>query len=230
MSVMRVDQVPAIEGWEMGIDVSEYQLDVGWGDLAPNIKYAFIRATIGFQEDKFWRANVDGCEVPWGAYHALVPSRDPIESAKRFIDVTEMRGQLPPVLDFETAAKGERSSAAVGRARKWIDYVEQVWNREVMLYTYPAFFMNLTRLGANTSQFKGKLLWQAQYTQDHSRLPMVLPPWPKDGWTFWQASGNYKDANGKILCRNAARLPNGQDVDINWYRGTPDDLLALLVP
>lgn len=227
MGPVDIANIPPIEGWVMGIDVSEYQLNVGWEALAPTVQFAFIRATIGFQTDKRWSANASGCNVPWGAYHALSPSRDPVESAKRFIDVTGKQGQLPPVLDFETAAKGELARAAVRRAMRWLEYVEQEWNRKVIVYTYPAFLKNLTKLGADTAPFADRLLWEAHYTQDHAKLPMDLPPWPADGWTFWQVSGNYKDATGKVLCRNAGRLPNKQDVDINWFRGCPEALLRL---
>lgn len=215
----------------LGIDVSQFQGLVPWNSMPSNVDFAFIRATDGLTPDKRWSVNAAQCTKPWGAYHALEPGRDPVESARVFNATTDgRRGRLPPVLDFEVAALGEKASHCIGRALAFRDAVEQEWNRRVIMYVGPAFWLHLAQLGADITPFKRNPLWVAHYTQDYNRLPMVPPPWllpkakktdPDMGWTFWQTSG------GQKVSRNGAQLSTGVDVDIDFFDGTMDDLLAL---
>jgi hypothetical protein len=108
----------------------------------------------------------------------------------------------------------------------WCETVEQALRQRVMVYTGPAFvrqFITYAGLaGAEAVAALGRRpLVVAHYTGDYARLPTVPRPW--SDWTIWQASG------GRAASPNYATLPSHPtvDVDVDWFRGTVDDLIAV---
>ncbi len=213
---MRLADVPPRDGCLLGIDVSAFQGAIAWGRLPPNVKYAFIRATHGTKPDSRWEANASGCQVPWGAYHALAYGSDPVEQAKAFAKALAGRGDFRPVLDFEVARPGELSSEAVRRAVICMREIEQRVQRRTIIYTYPSFLQRLIDLGADVSELAERPLWIAHYTTGR-RVPLLKPTVPSawTTWHIWQIAGN-----------GYAQLDNGADVDVNWFEGSQADLDA----
>ncbi len=225
--------------WIFGIDTSTSQgrLDVP-ALLELDVSFVIAKASDGEGDvDSQWPATAMSCSahgMPLGAYgvledYGIARARG---QAQHFVEtVRDADLSLPPVLDFELCRGGlERATAEhaadlLASARAWVEHVEAELGRRVLVYTYPSFFSVLVkRAGAAAAEDVVELgarpLWVAHYTQTYVQPPTVPLPWT--GWEIWQASG---DAN---ICRNAARLPgSGRVVDIDFFRGTVDELLKL---
>lgn len=210
---MKLADIPPRDGCILGIDVSVFQGVIEWPRMAPNVRFAFIRATSGLSVDRRFAQNAANCHVPWGAYHALAYGSDPVEQARKFASTLASRGDLLPVLDFEVCRPGERASLAVERATVCMREIEQQTGRWCIVYTYPSFLQRLHDLGADVAELAARPLWIAHYGRT-LRAPTVPRAWST--WHIWQfAGGGY------------ARLDNSAEVDANWFRGTDADLAAL---
>lgn len=209
---MKLQDIPAKPGHLLGIDVSVFQGAIDWAGLPSNVRFAFLRATSGLLVDRMFDAHAINCRVPWGAYHALAYGSDPVEQARRFASVIAGRGELPPVLDFEVCRPGEKSTEAMKRGLDCMDEIERLTGRCVIVYTYPSFFQRLMDLGADASRFAERPLWIAHYGH-RLKAPTVPRAWST--WHFWQWYGG-----------GHAKLNNGADVDVNWWRGSEAELAA----
>ena len=97
-----------------GIDVSRYQQTISWKDVKQMkvndvaIGFAFIKATEGIDNvDPQYRnnmANAKEAGMPRGAYHFFIGSKSGKLQAAHFVETVYLKkGDLPPVLDVETA-------------------------------------------------------------------------------------------------------------------------------
>ena len=94
-----------------GIDVSYAQGNIDWAKVkASGVSFAMIRACYGWDDDsqidRYFRANVQGCEavgMPYGLYHysyAQTPG-DAEKEAKFFLRVIDgCRPEYPVVFDL----------------------------------------------------------------------------------------------------------------------------------
>lgn len=208
--------MPPKDGHILGIDVSSFQGAIDWPNLSPNVRYAYLRATHGTSIDKRWERNAAGCLVPWGAYHGMAYGSDPVAQAIAFTSAVRERGDFCPVLDFEVCRPGERASEAVQRGVVCMREIEQRIGRRCTIYTYPSFLQRLIDLGADLSEFGKRPLWIAHYITGR-KTPLIKPTVPTawTTWHIWQIAGN-----------GYAKLDNGLDVDVNWWRGTEAELAA----
>jgi GH25 family lysozyme M1 (1,4-beta-N-acetylmuramidase) len=208
--------VPPKPGHILGIDVSAFQGAIDWGTLPSNVRYAYIRTTHGTAVDSRWERNADGCALPWGAYHGMAYGSDPVEQAKTFATALRGRGDFNPVLDFEVCRPGEKASEAVQRGTICMREIEQRVGRRCVIYTYPSFLQRLIELGADLSELGARPLWIAHYITGR-KTPLLQPQVPTAWrtWHLWQVAGN-----------GYAQLPNGLDVDVNWFRGSEEELAA----
>jgi GH25 family lysozyme M1 (1,4-beta-N-acetylmuramidase) len=213
---MRLADIPPKEGHLLGIDVSSHQGAIDWAGLHSSVRYAYIRTTHGTKVDSRWERNASGCAVPWGAYHGMSYGTDPVEQAKAFAAALDGRGDFCPVLDFEVARPGEKSSQAVARGVICMREIEQLIGRRCVVYTYPIFLQGLIDNGADLSEFAKRPLWIAHYITGR-RTPLLKPTVPTawTTWHIWQIAGN-----------GYAKLDNGADVDVNWWRGSEAELAA----
>lgn len=229
------------EGWSLGIDTSQFQgrLDAA-ALVAHGVAFAYHRATDGLLTvDHEWEASAASslaAGLPFGGYGVLEPygPKRAREQAEHFVAALGGTGwTLPPVLDFELA-RGLTAAQALLAARLWLDRVEDLLGCRCLVYTGPSFIGGLAKLAtqdaaADLAAIATRGLWVAHYTGDDEdeagdgdpvRMPSVPPPWPT--WTIWQASGDRK------VSPNYATLPGtGTVVDVDWYRGTVADLVAL---
>jgi GH25 family lysozyme M1 (1,4-beta-N-acetylmuramidase) len=214
---VRLEGIPPRDGCLLGIDVSQFQAAIDWARLPPCVRFAFIRATCGLKTDVRFEANAAACRVPWGAYHALAYGSDPVEQAQRFVRVVGGRGELPMVLDFEVARPGEKASECVARAVACLREIERLTKARAIVYTYPTFAQRLMDLGADLSPLAQRPLWIAHYITGR-KTPLLQPTIPRawSTWYLWQFAGG-----------GHAKLANGADVDVNWFRGTEAELAAL---
>jgi GH25 family lysozyme M1 (1,4-beta-N-acetylmuramidase) len=213
---VKLADVPPRDGCLLGIDVSSFQGAIDWTALPPNVRFAFIRATHGTKPDSRWERNVTACTVPWGAYHGMTYGSDPKEQAQAFVQALGGRDGFSPVLDFETCRPGEKASEAVRRGVICMSEIERRVGRQCIIYTYPTFLQRLIDLGADLTEFGKRPLWIAHYVTGR-KTPLLKPTVPTawSTWTVWQVAGD-----------GYAKLPNGLDVDVNWFRGTEAELAA----
>lgn len=91
-----------------GIDISYYQGEINWNELAEDdhVSFAFIKATEGsnHQDERFtenWN-NARKAGVYVGAYHFISFESSPETQAENFISIVpKQANSLPPVLDLE---------------------------------------------------------------------------------------------------------------------------------
>jgi len=188
-----------------GIDVSRYQHNIDWKavkamqDNEIKIGFAFIKATegLGRVDDGFRKNwfNIKKANLPRGAYHFFISSKSGKAQAENFIGtVTLDAGDLPPVLDIETA-----NGASVGdirqRAKDWLVMIEKYYKVKPLIYTNIDFYENFL-----AGAFDDYPLWVAHYyVKDKPRINRK--------WTFWQ-----HNEKGRV---------NGVDafVDFNVFKG-----------
>ena len=213
---MKLADVPPRDGCLLGIDVSSFQGVIDWASLPGNVRHAFIRATHGTKVDSRWERNAAGCLVPWGPYHGMTYGSDAKAQAQAFAKAVGTRGNFRPVLDFETCWLGEKASEAVARGVVCMLEIEQRVGQQCIIYTYPTFLQRLIDLGADLTEFGKRPLWIAHYVTGR-KTPLLRPTVPSawSTWTIWQVAGN-----------GYAKLANGADVDVNWFRGNEADLAA----
>lgn len=229
---------PPFPGWITGVDVSEYQGKIdALALVAAGVSFLFARATDGKSSvDARYFETARACDharLPFAPYGVIEPygSERAIEQAEHFCrTIKGIRGELPPVCDFELAANLSGLDA-LRSAALWCDHVEQRTGRRCIVYTAPAFFSLLVRYAGKAGEpfanvLASRPLWIAHYTGAHTKPPIVPAPW--SSWSIWQASGDRPRA-GKIGSPNYRTVPWSKaiDVDVDFFRGTVDDLRAL---
>jgi lysozyme len=174
-----------------GIDASHVQQAIDWPTVAGAGKtFAFIKATQGTTEvDPRFSANWPAAKAAGllrGAYHFYQPGDDPAAQANHFLRtvMTEV-GDLPPVLDIETASESasgsvEASTQLMQDVQRWLATVDAATGVSSIVYTSRGFFDSL---GTAPAAVTRRPLWIAEYG--------VSSPRPVTGWstwTFWQYS------------------------------------------
>ncbi|MFY9820321.1 MAG: glycoside hydrolase family 25 protein [Thermoanaerobaculia bacterium] len=182
-------------GGVQGIDVSHYQGTVDWQQVrAAGIRFAFAKATEGVTlADPEFAANWAGMKAAGllrGAYHFFEPTDDAGQQAELFLSTVQFEsGDLPPVLDVETAAA---TSAELWQGvQTWLDQVESATGMQPILYLSSAF-ADENDAPASLAAYP---LWLAQYD--------VEQPTPPAGWTtclLWQysESGTVAGVSGPV--------------------------------
>src|SRR5690349_7534 len=167
-----------------GIDVSKYQGTIDWSQVATaGLTFVFIKASQGITGvDPELSANWSGAQTAGllrGVYHFYQPGDDPTQQAQHFLATAPPfgAGDLPPVLDIETAGSLTPAEIVQGVAT-WLDAVQTATGRTPIVYTAPGFWKTL-----GTTQFGGHPLWIAEYGVSS---PLVPAGWAR--WTFWQYS------------------------------------------
>jgi len=188
--------------WPLGLDVSYCQGTVDWSSVArQGFKFAFIKATEGTSlTDSQFGPNWSGAKAAGlirGAYHFYDPGKDPRQQAEHFLSIVWPDGQplfapgdLPPVLDIETA--GDQSAEEVVQGiQAWLSRVGQKTARVPILYTDRGFWDDL-----GTTQLGNHPLWVAE---TGVAAPSSLPAgWQT--WLFWQfsQSGSMEGISGAV--------------------------------
>lgn len=198
-----------------GIDVSRYQHTINWEEVKKmedkNVKigFAFIKATEGLgRVDRGFRRNwfnARAAAVPVGAYHFFISSKSGKAQAENFIETVKLaKGDLPPVLDIETA-NGASAANIQQRAGDWLQMVEEHYKVKPIIYTNIDFYKNFL-----DGHFEDYPLWVAHYyVKDKPRI--------ERRWTIWQ-----HNEKGRV---------NGIDapVDFNVFNGDSSSFKKLLI-
>lgn len=128
----------------MGIDVSSYQRDIDWEQVAGDgYVFAYIKATEGSGfTDTHFRLNWDGARaagITVGAYHYFTLCSPGAEQAASFLAAAPPDDTaLPPALDLEfDGACEERPEAVDAQAEinAFTHAVEKAWGRRMVIYS-----------------------------------------------------------------------------------------------
>jgi len=197
-----------------GIDVSRYQHNIDWKavqameDKEVKIGFAFIKATEGLgRVDNDFRQNWFNAKkamMPRGAYHFFISSKSGKAQAENFIETVNLsKGDLPPVLDIETA-NGASVTDIQQRARDWLVMIEKHYKVKPLIYTNVDFYEHFLE-----GKFDDYPLWVAHYYVKNK-------PRIERKWTIWQ-----HNEKGRV---------NGIDtfVDFNVFNGDSSAFKKLL--
>ncbi|MEK5320684.1 GH25 family lysozyme [Paenibacillus sp. FSL L8-0644] len=211
-----VTPVISSDGHAQGIDVSHYNGNIDWQQVAAAGKtFAFIKATEGtkYQDNQFL-INVQGAReanILVGAYHFLNATtadgaRQEAANFARALDSAGGRLDLPPVMDYENNPKGLTPAQINEVAHAFLDEMERLTGRQPIVYTGNVF---ASKFDPTFSMYK---LWVARYST--TQKPTAVPAW--NNWWAWQYSstGSVPGIRGQV--------------DLDEYNGTIDELRASL--
>lgn len=228
------------DGWQFVLDTSIAQgLAIDAHALRDaGVSLLIARATDGLHDrDAAYPATVATCRAAglpvWG-YGVLEPYQldEAPGQAAHFCDVVDAAGGADGlVIDLELG-KGQPAHVLLDSAAVWVDAVEQRMGRPVIVYTSSSFVGELASMAgsagaASLAFLSARPLWVADYGSGHRVLdptrdrPRVPVPWlretePLRGAAIWQV--------GPL----GATLPGRRTpVDVSWYPGTLEGLLAL---
>jgi lysozyme len=166
-----------------GIDVSQFQRVIDWAKVRDSgVRFAFIRAADALYRDPLFAANWAGARdagILRGVYQFFRADRAALPQADLVLELLAQHGagELPPVLDVESAYKltADRITDA---ACEWIDHVHVSTEVRPILYTMPGFAPHL-----HTERLAECPLWVAHVD---AQTPIVPRGWQR--WDFWQHS------------------------------------------
>lgn len=191
-----------------GIDVSHYQGEINWEQIAGSkkIKFVYIKATEGKDyKDNYFQKNweeVSKTELYKGAYHYFTTKSTGIEQAENFIETVPIEsGCLPPVIDIED--DGAPKDVFKKNLTDYINMIEENYHQKPILYVvYPLYEKYIK------GDFKDYEIWIRD---------IITPPRISDRqWLFWQYS-------------NRGRFKGEKEYyDLNVFNGGMGELKALL--
>ncbi len=182
----RVEKKVKKEFTVKGVDVSSYQGNIEWEELAENdISFAFIKATEGSSYiDKRFDKNIKGIQktdLAVGAYHFMSFDSDGKSQAENFISkVDPGMIDLPPVIDLELYGKYTENPPEFSRVEEilgdLIFELTEKYGKKPIIYTNRHAYL-LYIVGV----FDEYDIWMCDLT-DEPEL------YGETDWTFWQYS------------------------------------------
>jgi GH25 family lysozyme M1 (1,4-beta-N-acetylmuramidase) len=209
-------QHPGYQGRCKGTDTNS----IDWKKVAASgQQFAIIKATESttctnpYLATDTAQARAAGLVV--GTYHFARPAyelKTATQQAKYYVKVAgTMRtpGTLPPVLDIES--DGGLTKARLGKwTQRFLDRVQEYTGRTPIIYSYGPF---LDSEVGNLNNLARYPLWLARYRSTPPTADELPGAWTR--WTFWQHT-------------SSGRVPGIEgNVDVNWFDGTREQLLAL---
>lgn len=191
-----------------GIDVSHWQGNIIWDDVAKSYKkFVIMKATEGlsYVDDTFVYnyTNAKRVGMMTGAYHYFRPGQSALIQAEHFLSTTSKYiFDIAPVLDLETTDNTSKDWI-IRQTKEWMDKVKSVTGRTPILYSSPSFLNTYFTINGKPPEWaKDVPLWIANWTTNNE--PYMPKGW--DTWTIWQYSNQ-----GKVFGINGY-------VDLDYYR------------
>ena len=197
-----------------GVDVSHYQGDVDWAQVAAaGYAFAFVKAAQGdsggdSEFDRNWQ-DMKTAGILRGAYDFYDVGQNPTTQARNFISkVTLIKGDLPPVVDIETMnGSSESNNHMIADLHSYLKTLKDHYGVAPIIYTGPSFWN-----AHFDDSFSDYALWVAEYGVSK---PKAVTGWTV--WSFWQYS-----TNGDVPGING-------DVDLDRFNGGLDQLRKFLI-
>ena len=161
-----------------GIDVSQWQGTINWQAVYDSdIRFAFIRASVGDRTDPNWETNYAGARAAGllvGAYHYIEPFTD--SQAGTF--ARAVRGK---VLELGCWADIEHDELTAAKCANFFTYADPQIEQPIGIYTSASKFNKY----GTPDWAAGRKLWVAHWGADEPTLPDA---W--DAWEFWQQTSD----------------------------------------
>ena len=184
--------------------------------VAMGAKFVFIKSSQALWTDEDILYNWKSAKQAGllrGAYHFLDWVANPkLQAQYAWSLIQNDPGELPPVVDFEYWQPPPANAFDI--LWNYVVEMERLSGKKPIIYT-GAFFWDAH--GTDSDVWKNYPLWIASYTTQAYMEYNVdkLTPWDK--WHFWQYT-----SSGEGLAFGAESL----DLDMNWFSGSYEDLLA----
>ncbi len=202
-----------------GIDISHHQKQINWDEVCKArlhgkpISFVFIKCTEGKTKlDKNYIRNykeIHNHKLKFGAYHFFNPGKSPNEQAQNFIRNSNLQeGDLVPVLDVESKGRLSKQEL-INDVLQWLKIVGKHYNCIPILYTSFSF----RNRHLNDERISHYPFWKAHYQNKQ----IVTGK----NWTFCQYTHQ-----GHV---NGIKDGKNNYVDLNVFRGTPEDLQSLTI-
>ena len=198
---------------EYGIDVSEFQGHINWGQVKADGKsFAIIRVSDGTGHfDPEFNANWDGAKAVGmirGVYQFFEPGEDAVAQANLVVQHMGAfgPGDLPPMIDVEVTG-GQSPATITAKIHQWVDVIHAATGRKALIYTGGWFWNPDVQSGDFTSY----PLVDSYYC--NNCCPNIASPWTQ--WAIWQYSST--GAVGGI----------GGNVDLDRFDGNLAELQTL---
>lgn len=161
-----------MEKKSFGIDVSHHQGEINWDtllsskEISPTIDFVFVKATEGLEHiDKNYKLNTEALNkynIPVGAYHFFIPSKNSTQQVKHFISAIKSDElSLPPVLDVEH--HGKSTIALQDSVQVFLDLTEDLTGKRPIIYCSWNFYEKYFHQDFNDYKF-----WVARYSNSIS--------------------------------------------------------------
>lgn len=202
-----------LEGATMkGIDVSKWNGDINWAKVAAtDVGYAIIRCGYGdnytYQDDTYWKKNVEGCEknnIPYGVYiysyaETTKQAKSEAEHVLRLVEGHTIN--FPIYLDVEDKVQQKLSKSQLTNIINTFATAIRGAGYECGVYANLNWWTNYidNSIAINQNYFK----WVAQYNNVGTTYPGV--------YQMWQCT-----ENGKVNGING-------NVDLNFWFGEVRD-------
>ena len=211
---VRVNYPSRVEFPVRGIDVSRYQGVIDWDAVAASgVAFAFVKATEGTDlRDPRFEDNWTGAaraNLRRGAYHFFTFCTSGEAQAENFTAVVPVdETALPPAVDVEFAGNCRRWTSLAGIRSELVVFLailERTYGRRPIVY-----FTSQSHRRVLDGHVAGYPTW--------ARNLFGRPPSRFGEWRFWQYAHNGRVAGIDGL------------VDLNVFRGTPEQLASLAHP
>ena len=182
-----------------GIDISSYQRNVDYDQVAENIDFAILRVGYGVtylpstQKDSQFENHYDGLygKVPVGAYYyayanAIGEGRQEAENCLRYLDGKSL--DMPIYYDLEDSSMRYIPEVA----REFVDTIKEA-GYEAGIYCN----MNWARNKINLDDFQDCSIWIAMYGNNDGSIPSDEPPINYDIWQY-TSNGSVEGINGRV--------------------------------
>lgn len=202
-----------------GIDISHHQPSIDWDKVCAvrlhgePISFVFAKCSEGRSKtDETYRRNKKAAhqhKIKFGAYHFFVPGIPTHEQAQNFIRHADLcEGDLVPVLDVEVIGRLGRQQL-IEDVLQWLKIVGKHYDCMPILYTGISFRNRYL----NDERISHYPFWKAHYQSKQ----MVTGK----SWTFCQYTHR-----GHV---DGIKDGKYNYVDLNVFRGMPEDLEALTI-
>ncbi len=209
---------PLIAKWYSirGVDVSHYQGDINWQELAAqDLNFAYIKATEGssYRDDCFEKNWAEAAETDLtvGAYHFFSFSSPGKNQAENYIEtVGSLSGKLIPAVDVEYyGMEPEDLQAVVAELSALLDALEDMYGVKPLIYTTYSAYFDIIK-----GNFEEYPLWirNVYFTPDLGLLGK---------WSIWQ----YTDREILDGYQGEERY-----IDVNVFHGSQEEWEGWVLP
>lgn len=171
-----VDRIP--KGFAFGIDVSQYNGDINWAEVAKQkktkdpIRFVVIRSTVGVDKDIRYERNYKGAKENGfivGSYHYYRPNENSAKQFENFKSTVHLeRGDIIPVIDIEVNSTVQSMNSLKVGLRNFVNLVEQEYGVKPIIYTKLSMWKDYLH-----DDFSDCQLWVAAYSTQRREESIV---------------------------------------------------------